>query len=85
MSDQLPHLHKWKNIEAICELYRIYIYPRPGFDKKKESLSNMRIFDVPLMEISSSFIRKSIKEGKDMRFMLAPKVYEMILDANFFH
>jgi nicotinate-nucleotide adenylyltransferase len=32
------------------------------------------------MEISSSFIRDAIKEGKDIRFFLPEKVYKYILE-----
>lgn len=36
------------------------------------------------MEISSSFIRKAIKEGKDVRFMMPESVSDYIDEMNFY-
>jgi nicotinate-nucleotide adenylyltransferase len=36
------------------------------------------------MDISSTFIRKAITEKKDIRFFLAPKVWEEIDIMNFY-
>jgi nicotinate-nucleotide adenylyltransferase len=36
------------------------------------------------MEISSSFIRKGIKNKKDMSFWMPDKVYEYILEMHFY-
>jgi nicotinate-nucleotide adenylyltransferase len=79
-SDNLENFHKWKNYEAIVENYGVIVYPRPGFDESKvRKHGNIVIAEgAPLMEISSSFIRKAIKKGKDVRHFLPPKVWEYI-------
>ncbi len=38
----------------------------------------------PQMEISSSFIRQSIKEGKDVRFFVPPQVWEYMQEMHFY-
>ncbi|WP_372949872.1 nicotinate (nicotinamide) nucleotide adenylyltransferase [Mariniphaga sp.] len=80
-SDNLENFHKWKNFETIVENYGIIVYPRPGFDKTKvQQHKNIVIAEnAPQMEISSSFIRKAIKKGKDVRHFLPPKVWEYIV------
>ena len=84
-SDQLPNFDKWKNSDVILELYQMYVYARPGFKAGKyENHPSVKIFNTPLMEISSTFIRKSIKEGKDMRYMLPLKVYDYIREMHFY-
>ena len=61
-SDNLQNFHKWKNYEQILEDYSVYVYPRPGYEISG-SHKNIHIIEgVPQMEISSSFIRQSIKE-----------------------
>jgi nicotinate-nucleotide adenylyltransferase len=40
--------------------------------------------DVPVMQLSASFIRKSIKEGKDVRYMLSESVHTYIDEMNFY-
>ncbi|MEP7263450.1 MAG: nicotinate (nicotinamide) nucleotide adenylyltransferase, partial [Bacteroidota bacterium] len=61
-SDNLESLHKWKNYEAILEHYDIYIYERPGFNGGDlKDHPRVKFTKAPLMDISSSFIRQSIK------------------------
>ena len=84
-TDIFPTFHKWKNYEILLENYKFYIYPRPGFDAGTYS-SNPRviIFDTPMMEISSSFIRKAILEGRDVRYFVPDKVYDYIREMHFY-
>ena len=90
-ADNLKTINKWKNYDLLLEKYEIYVYPRPGYPTskittEKNILKNAVIHyvDAPLMEISSSFIRTSIKEGKNIRYFLPPKVYEYIRDMHFY-
>ena len=84
-SDQLPTFDKWKNPDRILELYQMYVYARPGTKKTKyDNHPSVKIFNTPQMEISSTFIRKSIQEGKDMRYMLLPKVRKYIREMHFY-
>ncbi|MBN2175422.1 MAG: nicotinate-nucleotide adenylyltransferase [Bacteroidales bacterium] len=84
-SDQLPTFNKWKNPDRILELYHLYIYSRPGYQGGEyEDHPAVRFFDVPQMEISSTFIRKSIKAGKDMRYMLPEKVWKYMREMHFY-
>lgn len=85
-SDNLESFHKWKNYETIVENYGVIVYPRTGIDKTKvQSHKNITIAEgVPLMEISSSFIRKAINEGKDVRHFLPQKSWEYLDEMNFY-
>jgi len=45
-----------------------------------EGLSEgIRLVDAPMIEISSTFIRRSIREGRDMRAFVPERAYEQIL------
>ncbi|HKL34097.1 MAG TPA: nicotinate (nicotinamide) nucleotide adenylyltransferase [Tangfeifania sp.] len=85
-SDNLENFHKWKNYETIVENYGVIVYPRPGFEASKmKTHKNITLAEnVPLMEISSSFIRNAVKEGKDVRYFLPPKVWEYIDEKGFY-
>jgi nicotinate-nucleotide adenylyltransferase len=84
-SDNLESFHKWKNYEVILENYGIIVYPRPGFDQAKIKISpNITIADAPFMDISSTFIRSAIKEGKNVSYFLPAKVWEYIDEMGFY-
>jgi len=84
-SDNLKSLPKWKNYIQIIHNYEIIVYPRPDFDCS-EYLENkkIKILKAPLMEISSTFIRDSIKNKKDLRFFMPENVYNLIKDMHFY-
>jgi nicotinate-nucleotide adenylyltransferase len=84
-ADNLMTFHKWKNYETILKYYEIYVYPRPGFDVSPFlHWPNLKVVDAPLMEISSSFIRKSISEGKDMRYFMPFQAYNFLREMHFY-
>lgn len=84
-SDNLETLHKWKNYEMILENFQVYIYPRPHCDGGRfKDHPHVHFINAPLIEISASFIRKSIKEKKDVRFMMPQAVYAYIDEMHFY-
>ena len=61
--DNLKSFHKWKNYEAILENHTIYVYPRIAEGTVETQFTNhpkIHRVDAPIMEISSTFIRKAI-------------------------
>lgn len=84
-TDNFQSFHKWKNYEEILKNYKLYIYPRPGFNLGKyENHESISLINAPQMEISSSFIRNAIKEKKDIRYFVPDKVYDYILKMNLY-
>jgi len=84
-SDNLDSFAKWKNYEQILEQVELYVYPRK--DSTENEFTNhpkVKIIPAPLMEISSSFIRESIKAKKDVRYMVPEKVWEFLEEMNFY-
>lgn len=85
--DNLKSLHKWKNYEVIMENHEIYVYPRiSGGVIEEEFKDNPKIHqvDAPVIEISATHIRNSIKEGKNMRPLLPEKVWNYLDEMNFY-
>jgi len=84
-SDNLNSLQKWKNYEIILRDYQIYVYPRPGFENSELSKhSSITLTDTPLIEISSTFIRKSIIQKKSVQYFLPDAVLEFIDSKNLY-
>jgi nicotinate-nucleotide adenylyltransferase len=84
-ADGLKTFHKWKHAELITEKYHRLIYPRPGTAiGALPDLRNATLVDAPLMEISSSFIRKAIREGKDVRHLMPARAYRYMREMHFY-
>lgn len=78
-SDNLATLHKWKNYKLILRDYRIYVYPRPGYENAElASHPSVTITMTPLMELSATFIRKSLAEGKNIQYFVPDSVLNFI-------
>lgn len=70
---------QWYESERILAENRIIIYPRPGYPIDAASLpQGVSLTSSPVFEISSTFIRKALDEGKDIRYFLHPAVYERL-------
>ncbi len=83
--DNLQTLDKWKNYEEILKNHELYVYPRHEFKGDKFiNHPQVKMVDAPIMEISASFIRKAIKEKKDVRYMMPESVYKYIQEMHFY-
>lgn len=85
--DNLKSFHRWKNHELILKHHSIYVYPRLSQGKIETQFNNHpKILNVsaPIMELSSTFIRKEIAAGKNIRPMLPENVWQYIDEMNFY-
>lgn len=78
-ADNWSIFNKWKDHQRILDESQLFIYPRKGYEIEENKLpANVRLVKAPEMEISSTFIREAIKQGKDIRYFLPPYVYDEI-------
>lgn len=89
--DNLSTLHKWKNAEVLVKNYPIIVYPRlkPGRRTAKRLLEVLAMADItelsaPVMEISGTFIRQAIMEGKDVSWFVPAPVWKYIREMHFY-
>lgn len=85
--DNLKGFHKWKNYNVILENHHIYVYPRISNSKIETQFNKhdkIHFVDAPIMQLSSTFIRKAIKEGKNIKPMLPTHVWEYLDEMNFY-
>jgi nicotinate-nucleotide adenylyltransferase len=85
--DNLNNISKWKNYEQLLENYWLYVYPRIGHSNTKGKFNDhphVKLVDAPIMELSATFIRKAIKEGKNIRPMLPEPVWVYLDEMNFY-
>ena len=85
--DNLHTFHKWKNHEEILKNHDLYIYPRITSKKENQDLfihPKVHLIDAPVVEISATFIRKSIAEKKNIRALLPDKAWKYLDEMNFY-
>lgn len=83
-SDSFQNLHKWKNVSSIISNHEIHVYTRPGFEPVNSIAPDAHIATVPLIEISSTQIRKFLAEKKSIRYLVPDAVNEEIEKAGFY-
>ncbi len=76
--DNLPTLPKWKNYELLIRDYQIYVYHRPGTElgELAQHPSIHVAKNVPLMQLSATYIRKCLAAGKSIRYLVPEAVAE---------
>ena len=91
--DNLRSFPKWYNYEKILDEYPIFVYPRLRTAAEENHSAVERILthpnvhmcnDVPVMNLSASFIREGIKNKKDVRYLLTESVLTYIEEMHFY-
>ena len=82
-SDSLCGIDKWKSYKTLLKENNFYIYERPGFPFKLKR-NNVRLLNASLLDISSTAIRNSIKEGKSVRYLVTENVLQEIGEKGYY-
>ncbi len=78
-SDSFQNLPQWKNYELLLKNYPLFIYLRQGFEQiQSYPQASITILNSPQLQISASYIRRMIREGKSIRYLVPEKVREEI-------
>ncbi|MEM7160843.1 MAG: nicotinate (nicotinamide) nucleotide adenylyltransferase [Bacteroidota bacterium] len=82
--DILEGLPKWKNGEDIIAENFFYVYPRTTSSNNHLELKNAKQIAAPKLDISSTYIRENLQQGKDIRFLVGKDVAQFILENKTF-
>lgn len=85
--DNLNSFHKWKNPDMILEKHELYVYPRISKSKTSHDLlshDKVHLIEAPIVEVSSTFIRKGIKEDKNIMALMPHKAWVYLDEMNFY-
>ena len=84
-SDNLATFTRWRNYDYVLDHYHLHVYPRPGTEHcPLASHPHVHMAEVPMMDISSSYIRQRIAEGKDVRYLLTEPVHQYLTEMHFY-
>ncbi len=83
--DNLATLHLWKNYEVLLERCNIYVYRRPSTEVGALAQHpRVRICSAPLLDISSTYIRECLRNGKSVRYLVPDPVLEYLESSNLY-
>lgn len=85
--DNLAGFHRWKDYKEIISGHQIYVYPRNFSSANEMAIShkNIRKYDVPLLNVSASQIRNSLRQGFDVSGLLPGEVLQEIKGKKYYH
>lgn len=92
-SDSLMNLDWWYEKEKLLKKYKFLVLKREESDKiinekineyEKKYSAYIKILDNKRIDISSSDIRDMIKNKKDIKYLVADKVYKYIKEENLY-
>ena len=71
-ADNLAVIEKWRQWQELLQEFEVYVYPRSGYDAVAlcEAYCT-RYINAPLIDVSSTFIRKGLAEGRNMNGFLS--------------
>lgn len=78
-SDNLVTLDRWKNPEYLLNHHDIYVYRRPGAEAEEQARHpRVKVFDAPLLDISATYIRDCLRQGRSVRYLVPEAVWEYL-------
>ena len=70
-ADSLANIEQWKEWQDILRNFEVYVYPRIGYNAEELCAKySAKFIPAPIIEISSTFIRNALKEGKNVNGFL---------------
>lgn len=76
---------RWYRHEEILKRFEVLIYSRMGIRIDASALPDVvHMADTPMVEVSSSFIRSAIREGRDVRYFMHPAVWDEIEKMHYY-
>ncbi|MEO0143424.1 MAG: nicotinate (nicotinamide) nucleotide adenylyltransferase [candidate division WOR-3 bacterium] len=86
-SDQFEVFKSWYEYEKILEIVNVVVVQRPNinYNYPQDLIPKVKILNNRIIEVSSSEIRKRIKEGKEYRFLVPNGVYEYIKENHLYY
>lgn len=78
-SDNLAGFPGWHAADRIRQEFDLYVYPRPGYPVPADATnSRLHVAAAPLLDISATFIRQSVRAGRSIRYLVPESVEHLI-------
>ena len=85
-ADVLKYISGWRGFDRLCRLCEFVIVTRPGYDIEREKESErlkslgakVHFIETPALDISSSYIRNAIGDGRTVKYLMPEPVEEFV-------
>lgn len=79
--DSLEGFPRWREYQAILDNYELLVFPRKGYDGGELiHHPHVKVLETPIIEVSSTFIRNCMREGRDVRHFMPEKAYQYLIE-----
>ena len=83
--DSLQNLPRWRDYQQILDDFGLIVFPRKGYDGGELAHHpNVTVVETPVIEISSTFIRNCVREGRDVRHFMPEKAFRYMDEMGFY-
>ena len=83
--DSLQNLKNWREYQKILDNYELLVFPREGYDGGDLiNYPSVSVLKTPILEISSTFIRQCVKEGRDVRHFMPERAFLYMKQRRFY-
>lgn len=84
-ADNLAGLPRWQAADRLAAEFDLYAYPRPGvLQPELPAFPRIQVVTAPLLDISSTFIRQSIRTGQSIRYLVTAQVADEIQNKGYY-
>ena len=83
--DSLQGFSGWREAQKILDNYQLLVFPREGYDGGElVNHPSVTILKTPIVEISSTFIRQCVKEGRNVRHFMPERAFRYMEERGFY-
>ena len=81
-ADNLPGLSRWQAADRLLAEVDVYVYPRPGtLLPDLAAFPRVQVMAAPLLDISATYIRESLRQGRSIRYLVPTAVEAKLLET----
>ncbi len=84
-SDNLVNFHLWKKYEELLQKCHVHVYVRSSTENADlPEYEKVKVYQLPILDISSTAVRNSIKEGKSIIGEVDSKIHTLIMENQWY-